>query len=324
LNAAAVSRPFHREDSMNSKRPAFHPGLHRFAQVVMGCTFLLLLAGALVTSTGSSLSVPDWPLSYGTLFPHMTGGVIFEHGHRLVAGTVSILMLALASTIQRVESRSWVKKLAWSAMGAVLLQALLGGLTVLFHLPTPVSVCHAGLAQIFFCLVTTLAVVTSKSWIEETPGRLRGLAPSLPTFAAATVAAIYVQVLLGALTRHSGAGLAMPDFPPAFVPAEWSPLVLIHFCHRLGAVVVTVLVSLLVYRVNSVGMGETALTRPAIAAGLLLWLQLFLGVMIIVTAKAVVPTSVHVITGAALLASTLVTALKCFQLFGDSRSGEGL
>jgi len=309
---------------MKPTAPAlFHPRLHSFALVVMGATFLLLLAGALVTSTGSSLSVPDWPLSYGTLFPHMTGGVIFEHGHRLVAGTVSILTLILVVAVQRTESRRWVRVLAWSAMGAILLQALLGGLTVLFHLPTPVSVCHAGLAQIFFCLVTTLAVVTSPSWIQESPGRLAALDPSLPRFAAVTVAVIYVQVLLGALTRHSGAGLAMPDFPPAFLPAEWSPLVLIHFCHRVGALVVTLLVSLLLYRVTRAGAGETALTGPALAAGLLLWLQLFLGVMIIVTAKAVVPTSAHVITGAALLASTWATTLKCFQLFKPAPSGAG-
>ncbi len=312
---------------MSSKTPVFHPGLHRFAQVVMACTFLLLLAGALVTSTGSSLSVPDWPTSYGSLVipaDKFNGGVIFEYSHRAIAGTVGSLMLVLAVLLQFVEERRWVRVLGWCAASAVAAQAILGGITVKYDLPTPVSVCHAGLAQIFFCLVTTLAVVTSKSWIEETPGRLRGLAPSLPKFAAVTVAVIYVQVLLGALTRHSGAGLAMPDFPPAFVPAEWSPLVLIHFCHRLGAVVVTVFVSLLVYRVNSVGMGERALTGPAITAGLLLWLQLFLGVMIIVTAKAVVPTSVHVITGAALLASTLMTALKCFQLFGENQAGEGL
>jgi heme a synthase len=312
---------------MNSEKKmvSFKPALHRFALGVMGCTFLLLLAGALVTSTGSSLSVPDWPLSYGTLFPKMTGGVLFEHGHRLIAGTVSLLMLGLAVTVQRVETRLWVKVIAWSAMGAVLLQALLGGLTVLYHLPTPVSVCHAGLAQIFFCLVTTLALVTSKSWIEETPGRLSALAPHLPAFAAVTVCVIYIQVLLGALTRHSGAGLAMPDFPPTFLPPEWSPLVLIHFCHRLGALVVTILVSILVYRVNTLAMGEPSITRPAITAGLLLWLQLFLGMMIIVTAKAVVPTSVHVITGAALLASTLIVALKCFQLFKPlSPRGAGL
>ena len=310
--------------NLEKKSVSFQPEIHRFALAVMGCTFLLLLAGALVTSTGSSLSVPDWPLSYGTLFPKMTGGVLFEHGHRLIAGTVSLLMLALAVTLQRMETRGWVKVIAWSAMVAVLLQALLGGLTVLYHLPTPVSVCHAGLAQIFFCLVTTLALVTSKNWIEETPGRLSTVAPSLPIFAATTVVVIYIQVLLGALTRHSGAGLAMPDFPPTFLPPEWSPLVVIHFCHRMGALIVTLMVLILVYRVNTVGVGEPGLTRPAIAAGLLLWLQLFLGMMIIVTAKAVVPTSVHVITGAALLASTLVVALKCFQLFKrPARRGAG-
>src|ERR1035438_4309850 len=125
-------------------QPLYHPGLYRFALTLVGCTFVLLLAGALVTSTGSSLAVPDWPLSFGTLFPQMKGGVLFEHGHRLVAGAVSCLTLVQAVWVQKVEKRLWVKRLAWSAMGAILLQALLGGVTVLLKLPTQVSVAHAG------------------------------------------------------------------------------------------------------------------------------------------------------------------------------------
>src|SRR6185369_13357368 len=110
---------------MTSTEDKFQPGLHRFALATAGCSFILLLAGALVTSTGSSLSVPDWPLSFGTFFPKMTGGVLFEHGHRMVAGTVAVLTLGLALTVQKRESRGWVKVLAWSALGAVLAQAVL-------------------------------------------------------------------------------------------------------------------------------------------------------------------------------------------------------
>src|SRR5260370_5855279 len=105
----------------------YQPGLHRYAFLTACCTFVLLLAGALVTSTGSSLAVPDWPLSFGKFFPPMQGGVLFEHGHRMVAATVATLMLGLAILVQIKESRSWVKKLAWIAMGAILLQAVLGG-----------------------------------------------------------------------------------------------------------------------------------------------------------------------------------------------------
>src|SRR5713226_4576490 len=70
-------------------------GLHRMAVLVAGATFVLIFAGGLVTSTGSALAVPDWPLSFGKFFPRMEGGVLYEHGHRMVAGAVAILTLVL-------------------------------------------------------------------------------------------------------------------------------------------------------------------------------------------------------------------------------------
>lgn len=300
-------------------KSSFHPGLHRYALVTVGCTFLLLLAGALVTSTGSSLAVPDWPLSFGKFFPEMKGGVLFEHGHRMVAGTVALLMSGLAITTQLVESRPWVKKLAWTALGAVLLQAVLGGVTVLLHLPTQVSVAHAGLAQIFFCLVVSLALVTSKSWIEEKPHRLTDRPSPIRLWSLWTTVLIYFQILIGAVTRHSGAGLAIPDFPLSFgqlLPPEWSPLVTLQFSHtRVGALTVLIFVAHTAYRACFHFPEEKGLFWPAATAGLLVWFQCFLGMAILFTQKAIVPTSVHVIIGAATLASMLVLTLKSFQLF---------
>jgi len=304
---------------MDSNTTDYHPGLHRLALVTAGCTFVLLLAGALVTSTGSSLSVPDWPLSFGTFFPRMTGGVLFEHGHRMAAGTVAFLTLGLALSTQKVESRRWVKALAWSAMGAVLAQAVLGGVTVLLHLPTIVSVCHAGLAQVFFCLTVTMALVTSKDWILEKPGRLVPDACFRPAWAALATGAIYAQILLGALTRHSGAGLAIPDYPLSFgnlLPPEWSFSIALQFSHtRVGAILILFLVTFLSLRVCNRYPEEKGLFAPAAAAGLLVWIQCFLGLMVIFTRKAILPTSVHVIIGAALLGSMALLSLKSFQLF---------
>ena len=284
-----------------------------------GCTFVLLLAGALVTSTGSSLAVPDWPLSFGKLFPQMTGGVLFEHGHRMAAGTVALLMTGLAITTQRVEGRAWVKKLAWSALGAVVLQAVLGGVTVLLHLPTQVSVAHASLAQIFFGLVVSLSLVTSKSWIEEEPNRLADSRSSLKTWALWTTGFIYLQIVAGAVTRHSGAGLAIPDFPLSnghLLPEEWSSLVALQFLHtRIGATLVLILVTHTAYRFCFHFPVEKGIFWPAAAAGLFVWIQCLLGILILATHKAIVPTSIHVIVGAATLASMLVLTLKSFQLF---------
>ena len=298
---------------------AYHAGLHRFALFLACYTPFLLLAGALVTSTGSSLAVPDWPLSFGTLFPKMQGGVLFEHGHRLIAGSVALLTVGLAITIQRIERRLWVKKLGWSALAAVLLQAVLGGMTVLLHLPTWISVSHAGLAQIYFCLVVTLALVTSKSWIEEKPHRLVDRPGSIRKWATWTTVLVYFQIIVGAITRHSGAGLAIPDFPlvnGGLFPADWNFLTAIQFTHtRIGASLVLLFVAHTAYRACVHFPEEKGLFWPAATAGFLVWVQCFLGLMILVTEKAIVPTSVHVLVGAGLLASMVVFTLKSHQLF---------
>jgi cytochrome c oxidase assembly protein subunit 15 len=294
----------------------YHPALHRYALLNAACTFLLVLAGALVTSTGSSLSVPDWPLSFGKFFPPMTGGVLFEHGHRLVAGTVALLTLGLAVYAQMKETRGWVKILAWVSFAAVLIQALLGGATVLLHLPTAVSVAHAGLAQIFLCLNVSLALVTSKSWIWDRPARL--IRDPLRQWAPGMVVLVYLQILVGAIMRHSGAGLAIPDFPTCFGglwPPDWNFPVLINYLHRLGAFFILNLLTGVAYRACSTYPEEKSLFWPGAWAGLLVWIQCLLGTLVVVTQKDVVPTSFHVLVGAGVLSSTLILALNCRRLF---------
>jgi heme a synthase len=140
--------------------------IHRYIQLLAAITFLLILAGGLVTSTQSGLSVPDWPLSYGTWMPPMVGGIRFEHTHRMIAGSVGLMTLILAVWMIFVEKRKWVRRLAIAAFGLVVTQGILGGMTVLFLLPAPVSILHACLAQTFFAVVVALAFVTSKEWLS--------------------------------------------------------------------------------------------------------------------------------------------------------------
>src|SRR5688572_15926415 len=116
---------------------------HRFGVLTAAATVALVFIGGLVTSTGSGLAVPDWPLSYGQLMPPMVGGVFYEHGHRMAATAVGLLTLVLAIWTARVESRPGVRRLAWGALAAVIAQGVLGGLTVIYLLPTPISVTHA-------------------------------------------------------------------------------------------------------------------------------------------------------------------------------------
>ena len=219
--------------------------LHRFAKFVAACTVILVLAGSFVTSTGSGLSVPDWPTTYGWnmfTFPpsKWVGGIFYEHGHRLIASTVGFLTIVLAAWLWRAEPRRWMKWLGVVALVAVIVQGVLGGLTVLFFLPAPISTAHAGLAEVFFCLTIAIALFTSPSWLRwrrdgSTMRRLRRLATM-------TTALVYVQILVGATMRHTGAGLAIPDFPLMFghlVPDHWSAAIAVHFAHRLGALIVT-------------------------------------------------------------------------------------
>ena len=184
--------------------------------------------------------MPDWPNTYGWFmfsFPleKMVGGIFYEHGHRLIASTVGFLTIILAVWIWRVEPRRWVRRLGVAALGAVILQGMLGGLTVLFLLPAPISIGHAGLAQIFFCLtVTPRALHVAGLADAAAAGRRSDAAPR----GAATTVLIYCQILLGATMRHTSAGMAIPDFPLAFghvVPPVWNAGVAIHFAHRVGA-----------------------------------------------------------------------------------------
>src|SRR5271170_4885305 len=130
-------------------------------------TFVLIFVGGLVTSTGSALAVPDWPLSFGKFFPKMEGGVLYEHGHRMVAATVTILTLVLMVWAWRSERRKWVRNISTVAFGLIIVQAVLGGLTVLLLLPLPIAVAHAATAQAFFCLMVSIALFTNQRWDTE-------------------------------------------------------------------------------------------------------------------------------------------------------------
>src|SRR5512143_2166572 len=141
-----------------------NPWLHRYATLVAVCTLFLVIAGASVTSKEAGLSVPDWPLSYGQVIPQMTGGVLFETGHRMIATIVGILTILLAIWIARVEKpphgRAWMRRLGWVAVSLVVAQGLLGGATVLLLQPPPISIAHACLAQLFFSVTVAIAVST--------------------------------------------------------------------------------------------------------------------------------------------------------------------
>ena len=272
---------------MSAARPFFLT-LSQFARLTAAMTFVLLIAGGLVTSTDSGLSVPDWPLSYGGLFPPMVGGIRYEHTHRLIAGTVAILIFVLAARLRRRESRRWVRGLGDAAATAVLAQALLGGLTVIWLLPPAVSVAHACLGQTVFCLVVSIALLTSRTWQTSSVGRPDA---ALRRMAGATTAVIFVQLLLGAVIRHSGRGL----------PA-----------HLVGAVTVSTMVAVFAWRVRRSPARTPLLAAVAWIMALGVVGQLGLGLGVLGSRQAVAITTAHVALGALILASAcMVTWLLC-------------
>ncbi|MGH9315616.1 MAG: COX15/CtaA family protein [Thermoanaerobaculia bacterium] len=302
--------------------------IHRFAVLTAGATVCLIVAGGLVTSTESGLSVPDWPTSYGWsmfTFPvsKWVGGIRFEHTHRLIASAVGLLTVALAIGLARREPRAWVRKLGYAALGVIITQGLLGGLTVLFLLPTAVSVAHACLAQTFFCLIVALSVVTSPRWRNAEPAP----SASIAWVGTSAVVMIFGQLLLGAVIRHTKAGLAIPDFPLAFgrlVPPISSFGVGIHFAHRVGALAVAALVG--ACAVQAFRSARQGLQKTAAALTALVLAQIALGAATVLSRKAVLVTTAHVVTGALLLGTALVftvASLRAGQATERSAAGLG-
>ena len=306
--------------------------LHRYARLVCAATLVLIAAGGMVTSTGSGLAVPDWPNTYGYFmfsFPlsKMVGGIFYEHGHRLIASIVGLLTIGLAVSLWRLDSRRWIRRLGMIALAAVILQGLLGGITVLYFLPTAISVSHAGLAEIFFCLTVALALFTSPGWRRAGAGSahapvaddrmLLGLATALPLL-------VYLQILVGATMRHTGAGLAIPDFPLVFgglVPPVWTFPVAVHYGHRVGAVLTALVIMATVGRLLTRHRLRRDLVWPGGLLIVLVSAQIGLGGWTVLSGRSPVVNTAHVATGAALLGAALLLGLRVNRhRFPDARA----
>src|SRR5438309_5088024 len=296
-------------------------GVHRFAVFVACATFFLIIAGANVTSHDAGLATSDWPLSNGQVFPKMVGNLFWEHGHRLVATAVGLLTIALAIYIQLREPRAWVRRLGWSALGAVVAQGLLGGLTVKLNLPLIVSAAHATLAQLFFLITVSLAVFTSRAWLDTQPLTIEPDGASLRPMCVASLAVILTQLVLGATLRHSATwDQALP-----------TPLLVAHIC---GAVVVTLVLGTTIALVLLRHRGQSWLAKPAKIAAALLVVQLGLGLAAYVTRMRspydpqplnpmIAITVAHVACGALVFAAAIVMTLRVFRnLLGNHHEYE--
>ena len=277
----------------------YNRALHRYAVFTACCTFVLLSAGALVTSNDAGLSIPDWPLAYGSFVPPFVGGIRYEYTHRVIATCVGLLTIGLAVWLWRVEKRSWMRWLGLAALGVVIAQGILGGLTVRMYQPPPVSAAHATLAQLFFSTLVAIAVFTSSWWNRELLEIQDTRSPHVRTLVLWTVIAVFVQLILGAAFRHKAFGI---------IP------------HLVGAVIVTSLIFMTAGALKRRFENVPALRSCARYLHILIGVQLLLGAGAywsrLYAAHFLQPipvmvglTVMHTVTGALVLAATLVTAL---------------
>jgi cytochrome c oxidase assembly protein subunit 15 len=318
----------------------YNPSVHRLALITAVATFPLIFMGGLVTSHKAGMSVPDWPNSWGYnmfTFPpsKWVGGILFEHTHRLAASAVGLLTIALMIVTWMTDRRPWMRWTSVAVFLAVLVQGVIGGLRVVLS-QRDLAIVHGCAAQLFFCFIAAFCVLTSRFWNER-----QAIAPS-PAFRAVlylsltTVGIILMQLVVGAIMRHSDAGLAIPDFPTSY--GHWLPptrihtgfrqeaihrfgtelglsrvtlfQVWIHFAHRIGATLVSISVISLAVSVLLRLPSQPAFTRLAWAVLALLIVQVTLGILTVLMRKPADIASSHVAVGALLLVTTWVIAMR--------------
>ena len=291
----------------SGRTAAYKPGLAIFAGAALAWSFVPIVLGAFTTTIGAGMIFLDWPLSNGSLNPHgwlHHIQMFAEHSHRLTAGVESILTLGLGIWLQVAESRPWLRKLGWFAVGLIFAQALLGGLRVLFD-SEAIAAVHACVAQGFLCTLVAIAAGCGRGWITAPSP----VSPELRQAGALCCAFLFIQLAIAAVMRHIHAGLAIPFFPwsgpgHSLLPAAWDFRIAVHFAHRVMALVVACALvwfasKLWRDRGATLGMRSGASAMVSLVA-----LQILLGAAIIRTFRDPVITTGHVFIGALTLATT--------------------
>ncbi len=265
-------------------------------------TLGLLFLGSVVHATESSLACPDWPTCFGTMVPEMSGGVFWEHLHRLVAGGL-LLLWGLTTWLVRREAsdRPWLFRAALAGVGLLLVQSLFGGLTVLFELPDLVSTTHLALALLFLGLATAMA--SAVSWARRMGPLTPRASIALRRWGHAAAILVFAQSVLGGLVRHTDAGLACPDVPLCMgrlVPPLSNGPVALHFAHRVLGVLAALAVLGLAWRVARTEV-PAAIRSWSRWTAVLVFLQVALGFLSVWARLAVVPVSLHTLLAASLL-----------------------
>jgi cytochrome c oxidase assembly protein subunit 15 len=324
------------------------PWLNRYAKLLVVLTLFLIFMGGQVKSHEAGLAVPDWPTTYGENmftfhYNKWVGGIWYEHTHRLVASFIGFLTIIIMVWLHIVDSRQWVKNLSKLTLATVIAQGLLGGLTVYLNLAAWTSIFHGVLAQTFLLITILLAYTVSQEWRnrEESPAALEGNPVLKP--AIMLLAMVYIQLILGAVMRHTESGLALPDFPlmagqiiPIFTQEsvdwvnQWRldytfetginlesvtlAQLYAHFVHRVGAVLVFIALFLVVIRASAVREQFPDLRKTSIVLMVLVTIQILLGILTVISHRVPLITSIHVVTGAATLGASWLLTLRAMPM----------
>ncbi len=301
---------------------------HRLTKLVAFATFVLLVIGGTVNPTGSSLACPEPTfVCNGQLFPPMTGGVFYEHGHRLAAMTVGLLQIALTimllldrprlrhlalllmplRLIREIRaSRSPHKTLAFLLLSMVIAQGVLGAITVQYKLPWFVSTAHLLLAMSYFATLVYTAFRTRPAptvvEVDQHERRIEELGPAR-TWILVAVVAVFVQLLLGALVRHHGAAMVCLGMPTCTIGGAWWPEAAVqhlHMIHRGFGVVVGIVTTIAAVQVWRAARSWSGLRMLALIAPVLVIAQIVLGIFTVLTMRSV-PVAVAHFAGAAAL-----------------------
>ena len=290
---------------MKSESTPYNALHHRIAIIIAVLTFIVIVAGALVTSEDAGLSVPDWPTSYGHILklPPWVGGIVYEHSHRMIAGLTGILTIVIAAFTLIYDRRRWMKVLGFAALGTIVVQGVLGGITVLHFLPPEISTAHSAVGQTFFCITVAIAVFTGRKWVENVPTPVADNGhPKVFVLCLYSIAILYLQLILGGMFRHHG--------------MSWWP-------HVVNAVAVAVILTWTAVRALIEFPRVQAIRRPAALLLFTLMIQLLLGFAAFLTRVAwagtqannsmVISTVAHTSVGALLLAITSVLTIQVWH-----------